>query len=143
HDLWLLIAAVAGMGLHSALFGPVKYAYLPQKLAPEELIGGNGVVEMGTFVGILLGEVLGAVLVLQKPWGIEFVAGGTIAIAVAGWLASRVIPHSPAPAPELKINWNLATETVRNISYSRQNRTVFLAMLANSWFWFYGAIMLA
>ena len=142
-NLWLLIAAVAGMGLHSALFGPVKYAYLPQKLAPEELVGGNGVVEMGTFVGILLGEVLGAVLVLQKPWGIELVAGGTIAIAVAGWLASRAIPHSPAPAPDLKINWNLATETVRNIRFSRQNRTVFLAMLANSWFWFYGAIMLA
>ena len=143
HDLWLLIAAVAGMGLHSALFGPVKYAYLPQKLAPDELVGGNGLVEMGTFVGILLGEVLGAVLVLHKPWGIELVAGGTIAIACAGWLASRAIPLSPAPAPELKINWNLATETVRNIRYSKQNRPVFLSMLANSWFWFYGAILLA
>ncbi|RQO36145.1 glycerol acyltransferase [Herminiimonas sp. KBW02] len=142
-DLWLLIAAVAGMGLHSALFGPVKYAYLPQKLAPDELVGGNGLVEMGTFVGILLGEVLGAVLVLHKPWGIELVAGGTIAIACAGWLASRAIPLSPAPAPELKINWNLATETVRNIRYSKQNRPVFLSMLANSWFWFYGAIILA
>lgn len=143
HDLWLLIAAVAGMGLHSALFGPVKYAYLPQKLAPEELVGGNGLVEMGTFVGILLGEVLGAVLVLHKPWGIELVAGGTIAIAFAGWLASRAMPHSPAPEPGLKINWNLATETVRNIRFSRQNRPVFLSMLANSWFWFYGAILLA
>lgn len=143
HDLWLLIAAVAGMGLHSALFGPVKYAYLPQKLAPDELVGGNGLVEMGTFVGILLGEVLGAVLVLHKPWGIELVAGGTIAIACAGWLASRAIPISPAPAPELIINWNLATETVRNIRYSKQNRPVFLSMLANSWFWFYGAIILA
>jgi 1-acyl-sn-glycerol-3-phosphate acyltransferase len=143
HDLWLLIAAVAGMGLHSALFGPVKYAYLPQKLAPDELVGGNGLVEMGTFVGILLGEVLGAVLVLHKPWGLELVAGGTIAIACAGWLASRAIPLSPAPVPELKINWNLATETVRNIRYSKQNRPVFLSMLANSWFWFYGAILLA
>ncbi len=142
-DLWLLIAAVAGMGLHSALFGPVKYAYLPQKLTPDELVGGNGLVEMGTFVGILLGEVLGAVLVLHKPWGIELVAGGTIAIAVAGWLSSRAIPVSPAPAPELKINWNLLTESVRNLRYSRQNRTVFMAMLANSWFWFYGAIVLA
>lgn len=143
HDLWLLIAAVAGMGLHSALFGPVKYAYLPQKLAPDELVGGNGLVEMGTFVGILLGEVLGAVLVLHKPWGIELVAGTTIAIAVAGWLASRAIPVSPAPAPELKINWNLLTESVRNIRFSGQNRPVFMAMLANSWFWFYGAIVLA
>ncbi|MBC7502012.1 MAG: MFS transporter, partial [Herminiimonas sp.] len=69
HSLWLLVTAVVGMGVHSTLFGPVKYAYLPQHLQPEELVGGNGVIEMGTFVGILLGEVLGAVLVLHKPWG--------------------------------------------------------------------------
>jgi len=143
HTLWLLIVAVVGMGLHSTLFGPVKYAYLPQQLKQEELTGGNGLVEMGTFVGILLGEVLGAVLVVQKPWGIEMVAGGTMAIAVIGWLASRRIPLSPAPEPALKINWNPITETVRNIGFSRQNRPVFLSLLGNSWFWFYGAIILA
>lgn len=143
HNLWLLIAAVVGMGMHSTLFGPVKYAYLPQQLKSEELVGGNGIIEMGTFVGILLGEVLGAILIVQKPWGIELVAGGTIMIAVIGWLASRRIPVTPAPAPELKINWNPVTETVRNIGFSRKNRTVFLAMLGNSWFWFYGAIVLA
>jgi 1-acyl-sn-glycerol-3-phosphate acyltransferase len=143
HNLWILIAAVAGMGLHSTLFGPVKYAYLPQQLKQEELVGGNGVIEMGTFVGILLGEILGAVLVLHKPWGIELVAGGTIAIAVIGWLTSRAIPLTPAPEPELKINWNPITETIRNLSFSRQNRPVFLSLLGNSWFWFYGAIVLA
>ncbi|RJG05710.1 MFS transporter [Noviherbaspirillum cavernae] len=143
HNLWLLVAAVAGMGLHSTLFGPVKYAYLPQQLKPEELVGGNGVIEMGTFVGILLGEVLGAVLVLHKPWGVELVAGGTIAIAVLGWLTSRRIPLSPAPEPDLKINWNPVTETIRNINFTRQNRPVFLSVLGNSWFWFYGAILLA
>ena len=143
HQLWILIAAVAGMGLHSTLFGPVKYAYMPQHLSNDELVGGNGVVEMGTFVGILMGEILGAVLVVHKPWGIELVAGGTILIAFLGWLASLRIPLSPAPSPELKINWNSATETIRNISFSKQNRPVFLSMLANSWFWFYGAIVLA
>jgi 1-acyl-sn-glycerol-3-phosphate acyltransferase len=143
HNLWLLVAAVVGMGLHSTLFGPVKYAYLPQHLKQEELVGGNGVVEMGTFVGILLGEVLGAILVVHKPWGIELVAGGSLAIAVIGWLTSRAIPLSPAPEPELKINWNPVTETVRNIGFTRQNRPVFLSVLGNSWFWFYGAILLA
>ncbi len=143
HDLWLLIAAVVGMGLHSTLFGPVKYAYLPQQLKPEELVGGNGVIEMGTFVGILLGEILGAVLVVYKPWGVELVAGGTIAIAVIGWLASRGIPLTPAPEPELNINWNPVSETIRNIGFTRQNRPVFLSVLGNSWFWFYGAIILA
>lgn len=143
HQIWVLVAAVAGMGVHSTLFGPVKYAYLPQHLHTDELVGGNGVIEMGTFVGILLGEVLGAMLVQHKPWGIELVAGGTIVIALIGALASWFIPASPAPAPELKINWNPVSETVRNIAFSKQNRPVFLSLLANSWFWFYGAIVLA
>ncbi len=143
HNLWILVAAVAGMGLHSTLFGPVKYAYLPQHLQTAELTGGNGMVEMGTFVGILLGEVLGAVLVVQKPWGLALIAGSTIAFALIGWLASRAIPPTPAPVPELQISWNPWRETLRNLRFSRQNRTVFLAMLGNSWFWFYGAIVLA
>ncbi len=143
HNLWLLIGAVIGMGIHSTLFGPVKYAYLPQHLKTDELTGGNGVIEMGTFVGILLGEILGTMLVVHKPWGIELVAGGTFVIAVLGWITSLRIPLSPAAAPDLKINWNPATETIRNIGFSSKNRPVFLSMLGNSWFWFYGAIVLA
>jgi len=143
HNLWLLVGAVAGMGIHSTLFGPVKYAYLPQHLRNDELVGGNGLIEMGTFVGILLGEILGAMLVVHKPWGIELVAGGAIVIAIIGWLTSRSIPSSPAPAPDLVINWNPATETVRNLRFSKQNRAVFLSQMGNSWFWFYGAIILA
>jgi 1-acyl-sn-glycerol-3-phosphate acyltransferase len=143
HTLWLLIAAVVGMGVHSTLFGPVKYAYLPQHLKSEELVGGNGVVEMGTFVGILLGEVAGALLVAHKPFGIELVAGASLLMALLGVAASWRIPSSPAPAPELKINYNFATESVRNLRFSSQNRTVFLSMLGNSWFWFYGALVLS
>ena len=143
HSLWLLIVAVVGMGMHSTLFGPVKYAYLPQNLKPDELVGGNGVVEMGTFVGILLGEVAGAILVGYKPNGIMLVAAATLVFAVLGLLASWRIPPSPAPAPELRISRNPVAESWRNLSYSRQNRTVFLSMLGNSWFWFYGALLLA
>jgi 1-acyl-sn-glycerol-3-phosphate acyltransferase len=143
HTLWLLIAAVVGMGVHSTLFGPVKYAYLPQHLKQEELVGGNGVVEMGTFVGILLGEVAGAVLVAYKPIGIELVAGASLLMALLGLAASWRIPASPAPAPELRINHNFLTESVRNLRFSAQNRTVFLSMLGNSWFWFYGALVLS
>ncbi|WP_312511198.1 MFS transporter [Massilia sp.] len=143
HTLWLLIVAVVGMGMHSTLFGPVKYAYLPQNLKPDELVGGNGVVEMGTFVGILLGEVAGAVLVGYKPNGIMLVAAATLLFAVLGLAASWRIPPSPAPAPELRISRNPIAESWRNLAYSRQNRTVFLSMLGNSWFWFYGALLLA
>jgi 1-acyl-sn-glycerol-3-phosphate acyltransferase len=143
HHLWLLIAAVVGMGVHSTLFGPVKYAYLPQQLKPEELIGGNGVTEMGTFVGILMGEVLGAVLVVQQPHGLLYEAAATVLVAALGLATAYRIPHSPAPAPDLKISWNFIGESVRNINFSRKNRTVFLSMLGNSWFWFYGALVLA
>lgn len=143
HNLWLLIAAVVGMGMHSTMFGPVKYAYLPQHLKQEELVGGNGLIEMGTFVGILIGEVLGAVLVVHQPWGLHLVAGGTVVIAVIGWLTSRAIPYSPPAQPDLQINWNPFSETVRNIGFTRKNRPVFLSVLGNSWFWFYGALLLA
>ena len=142
HHLWLLIAGVIGMGIHSTLFGPVKYAYLPQQLKPEELIGGNGVTEMGTFVGILLGEILGAVLVVQ-PGGVALEAAATIGVAVLGLIASYRIPESPASAPEIEISKNPLAESIRNISFSRKNRVVFLSMLGNSWFWFYGALVLA
>ena len=143
HTLWLLVAAVVGMGVHSTLFGPVKYAYLPQQLSPEELIGGNGVIEMGTFVGILLGEILGAVLVVHQPYGIALVAGATVFTALLGLAASYRIPLTPAPAPDLRISRNPLAESIRNIAFSRKNKVVFLAMLGNSWFWFYGALILA
>jgi 1-acyl-sn-glycerol-3-phosphate acyltransferase len=143
HTLWLLIFGVVGMGVHSTLFGPVKYAYLPQQLKPEELMGGNGMIEMGTFVGILLGQVLGAVLVATPGIGLQLVAAGTLATAVIGLLASYRVPTTPAPAPELRINWNFFSESIRNLRHSAGNRTVFLSMLGNSWFWFYGALVLA
>jgi 1-acyl-sn-glycerol-3-phosphate acyltransferase len=143
HTLWLLIAAVIGMGIHSTLFGPVKYAYLPQNLKTEELVGGNGMIEMGTFVGILFGQILGDVLVMQQPWGLALVAGGALLTAIVGLAASYRIPPSPAPQPDLKISRNFVAESFRNIKFSSKNRTVFLSILGNSWFWFYGAVVLS
>jgi 1-acyl-sn-glycerol-3-phosphate acyltransferase len=142
HTLWLLVAGVVGMGVHSTMFGPVKYAYLPQNLSKDELVGGNGMIEMGTFVGILLGEIGGALLV-ARPGGIELVAAGTLLVSVLGLAASWRIPHSPAPDPQLAISRNPLAEAWRNISFSSKNRTVFLSMLGNSWFWFYGAMVLS
>jgi MFS family permease len=129
-DLILLFTALALMGVHSTLFGPVKYAILPQHLRTHELIGGNGLVEMGTFVAILLGEIIGGLAIAIKPHGPILAGATTIAIAVAGYLVSRRIPPAPAVAPELRINWNPITETSRNLRFAYGNRVVWLSMLA-------------
>jgi len=141
-DLVLLFLALALMGVHSTIFGPVKYAILPQSLRPNELIGGNGLVEMGTFVAILLGEIVGGLVIAIKPNGPVLAGATSIGIAVAGYLVSRGIPITPAVAPDLKINWNPFTETSRNLRFAYGHRVVWLSMLGISWFWFYGATYL-
>jgi 1-acyl-sn-glycerol-3-phosphate acyltransferase len=139
-NLTLLFAALFLGGVQSALFGPVKYAILPQHLKETELIGGNGLVEMGTSVAILAGMILGGWLISQPGWGIAGVAVLTIAISAAGLALSRFVPLAPPTAPELRINWNPITETWRNFAFTKQNRTVFLSIMGISWFWFYGSI---
>lgn len=142
HNIWLLATALFMMGMHSTLFGPVKYAYLPQHLHQDELIGGNGMVEMGSFVAILLGQVLGAWLGAQPNH--VFLTNITIAsIAVIGYWVSRGIPYSPAADPQLKINWNPVTETFNNLQFIWKHQTIWLAIIGISWFWFYGATLLA
>lgn len=143
HHLELLLTALFMLGLHSTLFGPVKYAILPQHLRQDELVGGNALVDTGTFIAILAGTILGIVLISAGKSGVMLVCTGAIGIAVAGWLASRAIPHSPAPAPDLVVNWNPLAETARNLSFLKQNRTVFLSVLGISWFWFFGATFLS
>lgn len=142
HSLTILMAALCLLGLQSALFGPVKYAILPQHLKPCELIGGNALVEAGTFVAILIGTIAGALVAALEEGALWITVVGVL-VAVAGYLTSRGIPEAPAPAPELRINLNPLTETWRNIGFARENRTVFLAILGISWFWLYGALFLA
>jgi 1-acyl-sn-glycerol-3-phosphate acyltransferase len=142
-NVTLLFVALALLGVHSTLFGPVKYAILPQHLRDDELVGGNGMVEMGTFVAILLGTIAGGLVVAIKPHGTLAAGVLTIVIAVGGWLAARRIPYTPAVAPTLAINWNPVSETWRNLAIARENLVVWRSMLGISWFWFYGAIYLA
>lgn len=134
----LLMICVFGMGLHSTLFGPLKYSLLPQVLRPEELTGGNGLVEMGTFVAILAGTILGTNLINIPLTGAYWVAGATILIAVIGLLSARKMP--PAPGTTTTINWNPVSETLNTLSFVTKNRSVFLSCLGISWFWFYGSV---
>ena len=141
-SLGLLLAALFLGGVQSALFGPVKYAILPQQLKESELVGGNGLVEMGTSLAILVGMMLGGWLVGQAGWGIAAVAYTTMALSAVGLLLSRSIPLAPAADPALRVNWNPFTETWRNFQFMRGNRTVFLSILGISWFWFFGAMFI-
>jgi 1-acyl-sn-glycerol-3-phosphate acyltransferase len=138
-----LLACVFLMGLHSTLFGPVKFAYLPQHLNERELTGGNGMVEMGTFVAILLGQVAGGLLVAIPEVGPHYVAFGCIAVALLGRVTAQAIPLSPSTDPALRINWNPITETWRNLKLARDNIVVFRSLLGISWMWFFGAVFLA
>ncbi len=138
-----LLACVFLMGLHSTLFGPVKYAYLPQQLNERELTGGNGMVEMGTFVAILLGQLLGGVLVDTPVVGPQHVAVACLVLAVLGRATAQAIPASPSTDAHLVINWNPITETWRNLKLAHEGLAVFRSLLGISWMWFFGAVFLA
>ena len=140
-NIYLLIFVLFLMGSQSSLFGPVKYGFLPQQLHKDELVGGTGLVESSTFLAILLGTIVGGVLIaLNNYYPISL---AVIGIAVAGYLSARAIPNTPAKSPEIKLNPNIIAETFRNLKFLPQNRVVFLAILAISWFWFYGTVFLA
>ncbi|MGO4302572.1 MFS transporter [Cupriavidus sp. RAF12] len=146
HSAPLLYLGTFLMGLHSTLFGPVKFAYLPQHLDSTELVGGNGLVEMGTFVAILIGTLLGGELAGVTRGGMVvgplYVGIVCVAIAVAGRAVSQRVPLSPAPQPDLRINWNPFTETWRNLALAHERRVVFQSLLGISWLWFLGATFL-
>jgi 1-acyl-sn-glycerol-3-phosphate acyltransferase len=141
-NLALLLVALFLLGTQSAFFGPVKYALLPQALGPHELVGGNGLVETGTFAAILIGTLLAGVMVSTSN-GTIWVTAVILAVAVIGFGASLLIPRLPAVSPDLRFNWNMFTETCANLRVATRDRTVFHCVLGVSWFWFYGALFLS
>lgn len=143
HHTTLLLVVLFLMGLHSTTFGPIKYAILPQALKPQELVGGNGLVEMGTQMAMLIGMVAGNSLMRIAGYGPVAASAATILVAVIGYLASRRIPAAPATAPDLVFNWNPLTETTRVLGITHQDRKVFNAVLGISWFWFFGTVLIA
>ncbi|MDX2453685.1 MFS transporter, partial [Desulfosarcina sp.] len=140
-SLMVLLVLLFFMGTQSAFFGPVKYSIMPDHLKPDEIVGGNALVEMGTFVSILLGTLCGGVLIQMKN-GPALTGLILVGIALAGWLASRMIPATKIHAPNLTVRWNLFSETLRTIGYARRERSVFLSILGISWFWLLGAAYL-
>ena len=138
----LLLFVLFLLGLQSTIFGPIKYGILPQILRQEELVGGNALIEMGTFVAILAGTIAGPQLAgIEVSWP-YWVSVACLLVAVAGYLFSRRVPVAAAVAPDLPINWNIFTESVRNLKFLNENRVVLNSVLGISWFWFFGATFL-
>ena len=143
NSLVLMIAVLFLLGVQSAFFGPVKFGILPQHLDESELVGGNGLVELGTFLAILVGTIVGTQLILKTAGNVVPIIIATMLVALVGYFASRKIPIAEAGDPSLKINFNSVSETVRLIRYTHKNRIIFQAILGISWFWFMGATYLA
>ena len=138
----LLIGVLFLMGLQSAFFGPVKFGILPQLIEDRELVSGNALVEMGTFLAILIGTIAGGELI-NRPSGAILVSFGIVFVAVAGYCVSRLVKCLPSEDPTLKIEFNPITPTYKIYTFTRKSRSIFLSILAISWFWFFGASFLA
>ena len=136
--VYFLLGVLFCMGLQSTFFGPIKYSIIPQHLDDRELVSGNALVEMGTFLAILLGSISGVLLKMEGV-GDGVVSAAVIGLAVLGYLAARGIPHAPAADSAVKLNWNLFKETWHIIGYAREVKSVWMCVLGISWFWFLGA----
>jgi len=134
----LMLAAVCAMGVHSTFFGPIKYAILPQHLHKDEVLGGTGLVEAGTYIAILLGTILAGVLAVRP----ESAAAAVLVFAVLGFLTGRQVPPAPPAAERLPITWHIVHASIELVSGTMHIRRLFLAILAISFFWTIGAVLI-
>jgi MFS family permease len=135
---YLMLAAVLAMGVHSTFFGPIKYAILPQHLRKDEVLGGTGLVEAGTYIAILLGTILAGVVASRPDWA----AGAVLGFALLGYLAGRQVPPAPPAAERLPITWHIVHASIELVSATMHIRRLFLAILAISFFWTIGAVLI-
>ncbi|MCL6739812.1 MFS transporter [Sphingomonas sp. RB56-2] len=134
----LMLAAVFGMGVHSTFFGPIKYAILPQHLQKDEVLGGTGLVEAGTYIAILGGTILAGILADTALFAVI----ATIAIAVLGLLSGMQVPPAPPAAERVKPDWHIVRASISLVSETMHVRRLFLAILAISFFWTIGAVLI-
>ena len=145
-NIYAMLGVLFLLGVQSTFFGPLKFSILPQQLAEEELVGGNAKIEMGTFVAILLGTIIGGAVAPNNNEDLAttnlLLTIMVVSVAIVGYLTSRTIPVCPATDPDLKIGFNPFKETWPMIQQARENHSVFLSILGISWFWFLGSVVL-
>ena len=141
-NLWLLLLALFMMGTHSTFFGPIKYAILPEILKPNELMSGNALFQSGTSIAILVGMILGGAVISMSQGNLIWISLTVVIIAVLGYLSSRFILKQQVSSPELKIDWNFFRTSFQTLQYAKSLPLIFMILLGNSWYWFYGATYL-
>ncbi|QSE46988.1 MFS transporter [Acinetobacter johnsonii] len=141
-NLWLLLLALFMMGTHSTFFGPIKYAILPEILKPNELMSGNALFQSGTSIAILIGMILGGAVISVSQGNLIWISLTVVIIAILGYLSSRFILKQQVSSPELKIYWNFFRTSFQTLKYAKSLPLIFMILLGNSWYWFYGATYL-
>ncbi|SCC71704.1 MFS transporter [Acinetobacter albensis] len=140
--LWLLLLALFLMGTHSTFFGPIKYAILPEILKPNELMSGNALFQSGTSIAILIGMILGGAVISASQGNLIWISLTVVTIAILGYISSRFVLKQNVTSPDLKIDWNFFRTSLQTLKYAKSLPIVFLILLGNSWYWFYGATYL-
>lgn len=141
-NLWILLLALFLMGTHSTFFGPIKYAILPEILKPNELMSGNALFQSGTSIAILLGTIIGGAVISVSKGNLLWISLTIVLIAIIGFICSRFILKQPTMNNDLKIDWNFFRTSFQTIKYAKSLPLVYLVLLGNSWYWFYGATYL-
>ena len=141
-SLPLLLTVLFLMGAQSAFFGPIKFGILPELLEERDLVGGNALVEMATFLAILLGTLTGGILIAREGGG-WWVSATVLAVAVAGWLATFLLLPTKAANPGKPVEWHPIVATYGILAHVGRERGIYLPVLGIAWFWFVGASLLA
>jgi MFS family permease len=141
-NFWILLIALFLMGTHSTFFGPIKYAILPEILKPNELMSGNALFQSGTSMAILIGMILGGAVISFSSGNLVWISTTVISIAIVGYICSRFILKQKVVPNDLEVDWNFFRTSVQTIKYAKSLPLVFLILLGNSWYWFYGATYL-
>ena len=141
-QLWLLFVALFLMGTHSTFFGPIKYAVLPEILKPNELMSGNALFQSGTSIAILIGMILGGAVISISQGNLLWISLTVLGIAILGYFSSRFILKQNVTDADLDIDWNFFRTSFQTLQYAKSLPLIFMVLLGNSWYWFYGATYL-
>ncbi|WP_109357214.1 MFS transporter [Sphingorhabdus sp. EL138] len=138
----IMLTALFLLGLQSTFFGPIKYAILPQHLEKDEVLAGTGLVEAGTYIAILAGTILGGIIIDRNGNGVELAVVSVFLVALVGRIGAQFMPSAPPQKEVEKIDFNFIRSSIKLISATLHVRRLYLAIVAISFFWTIGSVLI-